>query len=105
VDLHPAVVLTALDTRSLELAQDEIVTSVYVLLDSATGMDRIARARHLRRFSSRPTATTLRQGLDETEQRRHERRRRTLVMLGLEGQLRVVARVADPAKMNQRGPS
>jgi hypothetical protein len=46
VDPHPAAVLTSLDALNLELADDEIVTLVYILLDTTTGTARILRAGH-----------------------------------------------------------
>jgi hypothetical protein len=47
IDPSPAVVLDALDRVTLDLDPDEIATVAYVLLDSATGVARVARAGHL----------------------------------------------------------
>jgi serine phosphatase RsbU (regulator of sigma subunit) len=47
LDPSPCAVLTALDRLNLELGGDEIVTMVYVLVDTALGVARIARAGHL----------------------------------------------------------
>lgn len=47
LDPSPAAVLTALDEVNLELLPDEIVTVLYVLLDTTSGEALIARAGHL----------------------------------------------------------
>ena len=47
IDPSPAMVLDALDRVTLDLDPDEIATVAYVLLDSATGVARVARAGHL----------------------------------------------------------
>ena len=47
IDPSPAAVLEALDRVTLDLDPDEIATVAYVLLDSATGVARVARAGHL----------------------------------------------------------
>jgi GAF domain-containing protein len=46
-DPEPAAVLRALDGLNIELGIDEIVTMVYVLVDTARGVARIGRAGHL----------------------------------------------------------
>lgn len=47
IDPSPAMVLDALDRVTLDLDPDEIATVAYILLDSATGVARVARAGHL----------------------------------------------------------
>ena len=47
IDPSPAVVLDALDRVTLDLDPDEIATVAYILLDSAAGVARVARAGHL----------------------------------------------------------
>ena len=47
VDPEPAVVAAGLDLLAAELAEDQIVTLVYLLLDPATGQGSIARLGHL----------------------------------------------------------
>jgi serine phosphatase RsbU (regulator of sigma subunit)/anti-sigma regulatory factor (Ser/Thr protein kinase) len=47
VDPEPAAVAAGLDLMSAELAEDQIVTLVYLLLDPATGEGLIARMGHL----------------------------------------------------------
>ena len=47
LDPSPSAVLTALDGLNIELGTDEIVTLVYVLVDTGLGVARVARAGHL----------------------------------------------------------
>lgn len=47
LDPAPSAVLTALDGLNVELGADEIVTLVYVLVDTDSGSARLARAGHL----------------------------------------------------------
>ncbi len=53
-DPSPAAVLSSLDTDVLELADDEIVTLVYALLDLETGRLGVARAGHPPPLIARP---------------------------------------------------
>ena len=57
LDPAPAAVLTALDGLNMELGVDEIVTLVYVLVDTKLGTARIARAGHLPPALVRPDGT------------------------------------------------
>lgn len=57
LDPSPAAVLTALDDLNLELGPDEIVTLVYVLVDTARGTARVARAGHLPPIVTSPDGT------------------------------------------------
>ncbi len=54
LDPAPSAVLAALDSVNLELAEDEIVTMAYVLLDPGRGVARVARAGHLPPLLVRP---------------------------------------------------
>jgi GAF domain-containing protein len=47
LDPAPSAALRALDDLNLELGDDEIVTMLYVLVDQARGVARVARAGHL----------------------------------------------------------
>ena len=57
VDPEPAVVAAGLDLLAAELAEDQIVTLVYLLLDPATGRDPSPASGTFRRCSCRPSAS------------------------------------------------
>jgi serine phosphatase RsbU (regulator of sigma subunit) len=57
LDPSPSAVLKALDSLNIELGNDEIVTMVYVLVDTARGVARVARAGHLPPALAHPDGT------------------------------------------------